>query len=222
MTSITVPSNSGCPRTAEGDHERPRVSRRRQPDLKQTNRTEVLRVRVTLGLACVTLMSTFSAEAGPPSSLACPSGTKHRQLRYGDGKLEEWCIDRTGVRHGPEESRYPNGVLIARDSFVSGQQDGTWVYFFNNGVKWREDQWEFGQLKSSWVNPIVYTLSPEESTALGGVGQRCSVATIQEAAQVTAQTTAGKQPLRLTAPGPSRAVLSLTSVPQVSGKALDC
>jgi len=34
-------------------------------------------------------------------------------------------------------------------------------------IKWREDQWEFGQLKSSWINPIVYTLSPQESTALG-------------------------------------------------------
>jgi hypothetical protein len=66
-------------------------------------------------------------------------------------------------------------VLIAQGSFDSGKQDGTWRYFFNNGVKWREDVWEFGRLQSSWINPIVYTLSPEESIALGAASD--SVAT---------------------------------------------
>jgi hypothetical protein len=124
-------------------------------------------MRVAISLAFAILMSTYLTAAGPRPSLVCPSGTKHRQFRYSDGSLEEWCIDRRGLRYGPEESRYPNGLLIAQGSFDSGKQNGTWLYFFNNGVKWREDQWEFGQMKSSWVNPIVYTLSPEESTALG-------------------------------------------------------
>ena len=118
------------------------------------------------------LLSTLFAAAGPRAALVCPSGTKHQQVRYGNGSREEWCVDERGVRHGPQESRYPNGVLIAQGSFYTGTQDGTWRYFFNNGVKWREDEWEFGQLKSSWVNPIVYTLSREELTALGAASDR--------------------------------------------------
>jgi hypothetical protein len=115
----------------------------------------------------VVVLSTFLAAAGPRAALVCPSGTKHQQLRYGNGSIEEWCVDERGLRHGPQESRYPNGVLVAHGSYDSGTQDGTWRYFFNNGVKWREDQWEFGQQKSSWVNPVVYTLSRDELTALG-------------------------------------------------------
>lgn len=104
-----------------------------------------------------------------PLALSCPSKTKHREFRFSNGSREEWCVDSNGLRHGPALSRYPNGVLTSDGAYSSGRVDSTWRYFFNDGVKWREEQWYNGELKSSWVNPIVYTLSPEEHEALGAV-----------------------------------------------------
>jgi hypothetical protein len=70
----------------------------------------------------------------PRSVLSCPSETKHREFRFSDGGREEWCVDRNGMRHGPTESRYPNGVLTSEGEYSSGRVDSLAVLL----QQWRQ------------------------------------------------------------------------------------
>ncbi len=116
-----------------------------------------------------------TAAKGPAPSLACWPSTKRVERSYPDGSLEEWCKESDGMRTGPFQAKYSNGKLLSEGKYSSGRKDGLWRYFWNNGVKWREEEWGFGELKSSWVNPIVYTLSREELAALGAVSDAAPV-----------------------------------------------
>jgi hypothetical protein len=110
------------------------------------------------------LLGAWLAEAEP---IRCPDEARRQGFQYGDGSSEEWCSDASGLRQGPYQAHYANDSVLAQGQYSSGRLDGRWDYFFNNGVKWREDDWRFGELESRWVNPLVHELSRDELLALG-------------------------------------------------------
>ncbi|MFH0759792.1 MAG: hypothetical protein V2B15_21060 [Bacteroidota bacterium] len=59
-------------------------------------------------------------------------------------------VDISGIKQGPWEI-YSDSVLISKGSFVNGQPDGLWTYWYNNGQMKEEGHYKNGLKKGMWV-----------------------------------------------------------------------
>ncbi len=74
-----------------------------------------------------------AAPASDPR-VACPAGTT-QQLRRNEfaPKVQIWCEDQDGQRHGPEKEFWNNGKLASEQTYVRGHQDGPERSWYENG-----------------------------------------------------------------------------------------
>lgn len=59
-------------------------------------------------------------------------------------------IDRSGLKQGPWEI-YADTVLRSRGSYVDGEPDGLWIYWYENGQKKEEGHYSEGLKNGMWI-----------------------------------------------------------------------